>query len=58
MPNYRNARHRDRTRPRTHDPPVPHPGGRYSRHCLTVTPGPPPKFHDGRECAQSWWSMM
>jgi len=35
------ARRRDRTRPRSNERPVPNRGGRYSRHRLTLTPGPP-----------------
>ena len=48
----RQARHPRRARPRrptrhdTHHNPR---GGRYDRHRLTVTPGPPSEFHDGRD---------
>src|SRR6266545_8266626 len=53
LPQPRNARRRDRTRPR----PSPsrrccsHPdqGGRYRPQRLTITPGPPPKFHGARD---------
>ncbi len=47
LPRTRQPRHRDRTqRPSTPSPrrgAHPDQGGVYARHCLTVTPGPPPK---------------
>jgi putative transposase len=41
LPRPRHHRYRDRTRP----PPPPSPpraGGHHNRHCVTITPGPPP----------------
>ena len=34
---------------RHHAPTRHHRGGRYARHRLTITPGPPSKFHDDRD---------
>ncbi len=49
LPRPRHPRRRDRARPRSHNRPVPHRGGRYPHPRLTVTPGPVAKFHDERD---------